>query len=545
MGVTILFLLTHISPTELSTDGLRIEFRDRVNLSKDFADWLEITIEPEIEKRFKDAKQALAVLKGKQQTTSSVNSFIPKCIFVAELLGIPIVLFCLMVFINSSIHPYKWKILSSVGIVPKNICEPKIMTNYLKQGGNPNARRTPFWEDSYSIAECFDNIEDSELFALFVDKGGIITHKQSIKKRVKTPEDALLIFKNRDSLNNLKKRELTLELLNISPEIALALINNGADINTRDRNENTLLHITSDREIALLAIEEGIDVNVRNEYGDTPLHYANSLEIVKLLIAKGANINARNTQGRTPLLNDRTKEIALLLIKNGANISERNYAGRTLLHETSEKEIALLSIEKGIDVNARDKKGNTPLHNKYLRTSIPSLLIEKGANVNARNNEGKTPLHLVRSVNQAQMLIDAEANLTLKDNEGNTSLHSTSKPEIAEILVKNRANPNAKNHRGHTKLHLISSKSANYNNEQFARILINSDAKINLQDNESKTSLHLAAIHQSYPDFIEELLKAGANLSIKDDLGKTPLDYAIDNNNKRIIDPIDSYNSNN
>lgn len=345
LGTTILFLLTHISPTELSTDGLRIKFRDRVNLSKDFADWLEITIEPEIEKRFKDAKQALAVLNGKQQTTSSVNLFSIN-IFLSELIGIPILLLASMVFINSSINPYKWKILSSVGIVPENICEPKIMTNYLKQGGNPNARRTSFWEDSYSIAECFDNIENSELFDLFVDKGGIITHKQTIRERIKTPEYALLTFKNRGSLNNLQKRKLTLELLNRSPEIALALINNGADINTRNRDGKTLLHITSDREIALLAIENEIDVNARDKYGNTPLHHAKSLEIVKLLIAKGANLNAKNDRGRTPLLNARTKEIALLLIKNGANISDRDYAGRTLLHDTSEKEIALLAIER-------------------------------------------------------------------------------------------------------------------------------------------------------------------------------------------------------
>lgn len=37
-----MFLLTHIPPRELSTNGLRIEFRHRVNTSRDFAEWVEI-----------------------------------------------------------------------------------------------------------------------------------------------------------------------------------------------------------------------------------------------------------------------------------------------------------------------------------------------------------------------------------------------------------------------------------------------------------------------------------------------------------------------
>ncbi|VEP13393.1 Ankyrin repeat protein,protein kinase family protein (fragment) [Hyella patelloides LEGE 07179] len=148
LGATILFLLTHISPTELSTDGLYLQFRSRVNISKDFADWLEIIIEPEIEKRFKDAQEALAVLNGKQKNPLKVKSFNLKGVVISG----SIVVFGLLMLLNS----YKWGILSRIGIVPRNICDPKVMSKYLKQGGNPNAWRTTSGSLSRIIEFCKD-----------------------------------------------------------------------------------------------------------------------------------------------------------------------------------------------------------------------------------------------------------------------------------------------------------------------------------------------------------------------------------------------------
>ena len=67
LGATLLFLLTHKSPDEFPQHRLKIEFRDRVNLSAELADVLEKMLEPFIEERFESATEVLEVLKGDRQ----------------------------------------------------------------------------------------------------------------------------------------------------------------------------------------------------------------------------------------------------------------------------------------------------------------------------------------------------------------------------------------------------------------------------------------------------------------------------------------------
>lgn len=67
LGATLLFLLTHQSPADLPQRRLKIEFRSQVQISDDFADWIERLIEPAVEDRFTSAKEALAVLSGERE----------------------------------------------------------------------------------------------------------------------------------------------------------------------------------------------------------------------------------------------------------------------------------------------------------------------------------------------------------------------------------------------------------------------------------------------------------------------------------------------
>ena len=138
LGATILYLLTHTCPTEFTTDGLKIKFQDKVNISDRLYNWLEKMLEPEAEQRFSSADNALAALKGKrdfhsnQKNKSRLKNISFLILFVT----------CLL-FLNSK----KWGILNSFGILPRNICKPSVMTKYLQQGGDPNAIRSTY--DSY------------------------------------------------------------------------------------------------------------------------------------------------------------------------------------------------------------------------------------------------------------------------------------------------------------------------------------------------------------------------------------------------------------
>jgi serine/threonine protein kinase len=63
LGATILNLLTHRSPAELTQSNLKLNFRDKIQVSPAFADWLERMLEPDPINRFDSATTALAALK--------------------------------------------------------------------------------------------------------------------------------------------------------------------------------------------------------------------------------------------------------------------------------------------------------------------------------------------------------------------------------------------------------------------------------------------------------------------------------------------------
>ncbi|MBE9125033.1 MULTISPECIES: serine/threonine-protein kinase [unclassified Coleofasciculus] len=71
LGTTLLFLLTQQSPADLPQRQLKIDFRPHVDISREFADWLEKMLEPVVDDRFSCASEALAVLQGKQALTQS------------------------------------------------------------------------------------------------------------------------------------------------------------------------------------------------------------------------------------------------------------------------------------------------------------------------------------------------------------------------------------------------------------------------------------------------------------------------------------------
>jgi serine/threonine protein kinase len=74
LAATLLFLLTHTSPADLPEKRLKIDFRPAVDISSDFADWLERMLEPATDDRFETAKEALAVLQGKREIIHPLTS---------------------------------------------------------------------------------------------------------------------------------------------------------------------------------------------------------------------------------------------------------------------------------------------------------------------------------------------------------------------------------------------------------------------------------------------------------------------------------------
>ena len=72
LGTTILFLLTHRPPAELPRRRLKLQFRQAVTVSDDFASWLDGLLEPLIEDRLVSAQAAIAALR--QPHTALIHS---------------------------------------------------------------------------------------------------------------------------------------------------------------------------------------------------------------------------------------------------------------------------------------------------------------------------------------------------------------------------------------------------------------------------------------------------------------------------------------
>lgn len=162
------------------------------------------------------------------------------------------------------------------------------------------------------------------------------------------------------------------------------------------------------------------------------------------------------------------------------------------------------AIKAGANLNLKADFGNTPLHVavKGEKIEIIELLLKKGALLNEKNNANKAPLHLAVE-------------------EGN--------PRIIKLLVKAGASLSVKDGSGFTPLHYV----ANYEGKESKSLLeamastISKDT-INIQSNNGFTALHIASA-LGHLEIVETLLKFGADWTVTDNEGKSPLDHAISN----------------
>jgi serine/threonine protein kinase len=71
LAATLLYLLTHRSPADLPSDGLKIDVCSCVKVSEHFTAWLEKMLEPDLEQRFGSATEALEALLHKHPIKSN------------------------------------------------------------------------------------------------------------------------------------------------------------------------------------------------------------------------------------------------------------------------------------------------------------------------------------------------------------------------------------------------------------------------------------------------------------------------------------------
>jgi ankyrin repeat protein len=289
-------------------------------------------------------------------------------------------------------------------------------------------------------------------------------------------------------------------------EIESYLREHGGNVNAYP----ALLHWVAeqgDLEMAKALFERGASVNLEGEAGKTPLHSAaakGKAEMVKFLIEKGANVEAKDREGMTALhlaQQEGHKDVVPLLVQKIQNVESQGAMGRTPLHmavKADRLEDVRALIEKGARVDAEDVDGETPLHlaARLGRPAIAQALLEKGAKPNARSKSGDAPLHLAAHWGEE---------------------------EVCKVLLARGADPNQSGLESFKPLHW----AAYSGKGSLVDTLVKTGALVDAATTGThSTALHVAAIWGK-EEAVRQLLAAKANRQTQDDIGYTPLDWAL------------------
>lgn len=208
-------------------------------------------------------------------------------------------------------------------------------------------------------------------------------------------------------------------------------------------------------------------------------------------------------------------------LQAGINPNAKNEKGESALNfaiRYKEPKIAKILVEKA-DLNMKDDAGNTPLFTalKYKKEDLFNLLLDKGANANSTGTASETTKDqsvlyvtiLQEREDLMQKLLEKGADPNLADSVGSLPLSEavirrSADPRIVKMLLDKGANPNATEADKTTPLMYIAENN-----------------KINPQ-----TRLEI----------IQMFLDKGADKKLKDDKGKTAVDWAKQGGNKETVE---------
>jgi ankyrin repeat protein len=251
---------------------------------------------------------------------------------------------------------------------------------------------------------------------------------------------------------------------------------------------------TRDTTAAIALLQKRIDPNIAEPDGTTALHWAvryDDVTLVERLIKAGAKATVTNRYGVTP--------IALACESGSGAVVEQ-------------------LLEAGVSPNATGPLGETALHTCAHTGNVDAAkaLLARGAAVNAGDNwRGQTPLMWAAAQGHAAMvrvLVEAGADVNARSTVVTWERQRTAEPREKWLPAG-----------GFTPLLLAARAGC----VECVKALATSGANINEIDPENHTALVLALMNGEF-DVAGALIDAGIDITIADNVGRTPLLAAVD-----------------
>jgi ankyrin repeat protein len=293
-----------------------------------------------------------------------------------------------------------------------------------------------------------------------------------------------------------------------------------------DENDNRIvgfLHVASENgnlEQLEALLDRGIHTDWQDRRGRTALSissFRNDLETVRLLLDRGANMEIKERSNGLSVHRSHTVYNDVV-----ATVRDTRFVGgdHSILPGSSPlySATARLVLGQTDSIQDQNNKDETPLFiaSSHGHVEVVRLLLDRGANIHHQNNDGETPLHIaIRKghVETVRLLLDKGANINHQCKYGGTPLCTASRGGHSSSPRSGiRHDPNIE--------------------DQYlgiVRLLLDRGAHVNHQDNIGRSPLSWA-VHFNCLEIAQHLLERGANIESQESNGRTHLFWAIKKN---------------
>lgn len=360
-----------------------------------------------------------------------------------------------------------------------------------------------------------------------------------------------------------------------SPKLLRKLVEIGCDLNGVTREGMTPLHhavISGSIDAVQIFVEMKADVHRTDENGLTALHYAayqGLCEVVKILLAAGSRPNKKTYNKVTPLHFAAKHNHYLVvkeLLKYYVDINAITLQCNTPLHYAAcngNKEMVSLLLQNGADINVPNKDNDLPIHLACLRGAINvvKLLHFNGSSMNSRNKNNILPLHnaIISANEELIKFLLIKCKSVIDSDLYNVALHSGNMNIIKIIIDRTYDEKLLKDeilwykligfsgsleliklfsNRVKPPISVVSSLVGYATQLGYCDIaqylLEHIETWNDVIDGEGNTVLYYA-ISKNNVELVRLLIEKGSSVKHMNDAGTTPLQLAMQNGNKEIV----------